>query len=174
MGFVDPVRHCGPCSEVTKIEDDFFSNHMKVLFEGAPFHVTTSKSSSAATTPTSPETENSMTESADSISTASSNSTKLFNCKLTSDQRYLVFNEHDSDKEADFGKLDLAKVLGMTMASQDGDADSMVLRTKLNPSEEMTYRLESPPEPSRKPSVLWLSSLQKGLFLVLEDKHDDK
>ena len=35
MAFVDPVRLCKPCSEVTKVEEEFFTQQIKVLFEGA-------------------------------------------------------------------------------------------------------------------------------------------
>ena len=37
MAFVDPVRLCQPCSEVTKKEEEFFSKQIKVLFEGMIF-----------------------------------------------------------------------------------------------------------------------------------------
>ena len=34
MAFVDPVRLCQPCSDVTKKEEEFFTKQIKVLFEG--------------------------------------------------------------------------------------------------------------------------------------------
>ena len=40
-------------------------------------------------------------------------------------------------------------------------AEAVTLQLKLSPTEEMTLKLESPPEPSRKPSVLFIGALIK-------------
>ena len=34
MSFVDPVRHCASCAEVSNTEVDFFTKHVKVLMSG--------------------------------------------------------------------------------------------------------------------------------------------
>lgn len=34
MGFVDPVRHCLGCEDITKTERDFFEKDLKLLFDG--------------------------------------------------------------------------------------------------------------------------------------------
>ena len=34
MGFVDPVRLCKPCSDITKKEEEFFNNDLKLLLTG--------------------------------------------------------------------------------------------------------------------------------------------
>ena len=54
MAFVDPVRHCQTCVSLSKTEEEFFTEHIKVLVSGAPFHVTTSSTTSTPTTPESP------------------------------------------------------------------------------------------------------------------------
>jgi len=165
MAFVDPVRLCKPCSEITKVEAEFFTKHIKVLFEGAPFHVKSVKS--PATTPESPASITNFSElMGDEIP-------KLYFCKLTSDQKFLIFYDHDDNEDAKNGSamdpLEVAKIIEI-QPNTDDRSFSINLRVKINTSEEMTLQLDSPPEPSRKPSVLWLSALRKGLSMVLESK----
>ena len=40
-------------------------------------------------------------------------------------------------------------------------AEGITLQVKLSPTEEMFLKLEAPPEPSRKPSVLFIGALVK-------------
>ena len=40
-------------------------------------------------------------------------------------------------------------------------AEGVTLQLKVSPTEEMCLKLESPPEPSRKPSVLFIGALVK-------------
>ena len=48
-------------------------------------------------------------------------------------------------------------------------AEGVTLQLKVSPTEQMSLKLESPPEPSRKPSVLFIGALVKvkinSLFL---------
>ena len=150
MAFVDPVRLCKPCSEITKVEADFFNNDIKTLSEGAPFHVTTAKS--PATTPESPDLSDDMP--------------KLYICKLTSDQRCLIFHEHDDDKEElNLGPIEVGKIMDMQpILDEKNQGVSMCIRVKSGLEEELSLRLDSPPEPSRKPSIQWLSAFRKVLF----------
>jgi len=159
MAFVDPVRLCQPCSEVTKVEEDFFTQQIKVLFEGAPFHITAIKS--PASTPESP-----------SSITMSDDTPKLYHSKLTSDQRFLIFNEHDETAEDEsLEPIEIAKIQDMQTIMDEKVAHAVSLRVKLNSgncNEELAIKLESPPEPSRKPSIQWISALIQGLGMVLD------
>jgi len=157
MSFVDPVRLCQPCAEVTKVEEEFFIQKLKVLFEGAPFHITTFKS--PATTPESPS----------SIS-MSDDMPKLYHTKLTPDQRFLVFHEHDDIEDIDsLEPVEIAKIQDLQTIMDDKAAYAVSLRVKLNSGdEELSVKLDSPPEPSRKPSIQWLSALIQGLGMVMD------
>jgi len=167
MAFVDPVRLCEPCSEVTKAEDDFFTNHIKVLFEGAPFHVTTSKSQ-----PSSPDSPISPLES------LGSDTPKLFYCKLTGDHRFLIFREHLEEEEStdeSLEPLEVAKILEIKpILDEKKQPSTIYLRVKVNSDEELEVGFQAPPEPSKKPSVQWISSLKTGLSMVLESKEEEK
>ena len=44
-------------------------------------------------------------------------------------------------------------------------AEAVTLQLKVSPTEEMILKLTSPPEPSRKPSVLFIGALIKVRFL---------
>jgi len=169
MAFVDPVRLCKPCSEITKIEEEFFTNQIKVLFEGAPFHVTTVRSpmsspDSALGDPPS--------FSSDSLGIETP---KLFNCKLTTDQRYLAFNRLDENEDESLEPLEVGKILTMEpVIDEKKQPGSINLKVRINSEEELAIVLASPPEPSRKPSVQWLSALHKGLEMVLESAKEEE
>lgn len=212
MGFVDPVRLCTPCATVTKQECEFFSTHLKLLFAGATFNVYTS-----VTTIESPLSDmiqddmKSGQENTGSPTLSSYLSDKdkrgraiLYNCKLSSDQRYLLFDCHESvssspavtpsidaektvvseeqkgKQEDTEGKnigingirpVDLSKIMDVeTHNAEKQGAEGVTLQLKVSPTEEMSLKLESPPEPSRKPSVLFIGALVKGLRMVFESR----
>lgn len=214
MGFVDPVRLCTPCATVTKQEEEFFNTHLKLLFSGATFNVCTSMKTIES--PLSEVVQNDLQarkedQASPSISSLSIDKDKLsvgkailYNCKLSSDQRYLLLDWHesvtsspsitptiDTDKMANFeaqkdkqdeqdGKnfginvirpVDLSKITDAeTHNAEKQGAEAVTLQVKVSPTEEMSLKLESPPEPSRKPSVLFIGALIKGLRMVFESR----
>ena len=77
-----------------------------------------------------------------------------------------MFQEHDDDTtQADedlVEPLEVAKILEMKPILDDKyQSGSLCLRVKLNGTEELSLRLDSPPEPSRKPSVKWITALRR-------------
>lgn len=171
MAFVDPVRLCKPCSEISKIEEEFFTNQIKVLFEGAPFHVTTARSPMSS--PDSLGDPPSFSSESLGFETP-----KLFNCKLTTDKRYLAFNrldENEHSEDESLEPLEVGKILTMEpVIDEKKQPGSINLRVRINSEEEFAIVLASPPEPSRKPSVQWLSALHKGLEMVLESTKEEE
>ena len=120
------------------------------VFLGAPFHVTTIKSPTS--TPESPPT---------SITTLSDEIPKLYYSKLTPDQRFLIFHEHDDATEMEgetLEPLEISKIHDLQTIMDEKVTYAVFLRVKSN-SEELSIKLDSPPEPSRKPSIQWLSAL---------------
>ena len=84
-----------------------FFREIKIFFVGAPFHVTTVRSpmsspDSALGDPPS--------FSSDSLGIETP---KLFNCKLTTDQRYLAFNRLDENEDESLEPLEVGKILTM-------------------------------------------------------------
>ncbi len=123
---------------------------------------------------------------------------KLSGCKLTPDQRFVVFCQHDDPSLTfeDMEPLEMAKVLDFKPIQDDKGQigkslslsfppfstdfcvvqGSVFLRVKLNGEGESSLKLDSPPEPSRKPSLEWLSALIKvkkkicSIFQVIKSK----
>lgn len=214
MGFVDPVRVCTPCATVTKQEEDFFNTHLKLLFAGVTFNVSTS--TKTIESPLSDVIQNDLQpmrqdRASPSLSSFSADKDKLgpgcgilYNCKLSSDQRYLLFDCHESvtsspaitptvdaakvpsigeqiAKEEELeGKsnglnvirpVELSKVMDVeTHNAEKQGAEAVTLQLKVSPTEQMSIRLDSPPEPSRKPSVMFIGALVKGLRMVFESR----
>ena len=44
-------------------------------------------------------------------------------------------------------------------------AEAVTLQLKVSPTEEMSLKLDSPPEPSRKPSVMFIGALVKVIIV---------
>ena len=127
------------------------------FLSGAPFHVKTAKS--PASSPDS-----------DMNQILTGEIPKLYLCKLTPDHRFLMFHEHDEDESielvSEIDPLEVAKILDMQPIFDDKNQSvSICLRAKLGSNEEMSLRLDSPPEPSRKPSVQWLSALRRVCYM---------
>lgn len=168
MGFVDPVRHCHGCAAVTREEEDFFVNHIKVLFSGAPFHVATGAA---------PDDSPSTSANGESVST-------LYYCKLSSDQRSLIFDPFESDtgstkdgsndsrseiKPIEINKIQFIEIICTPEEDKKGLGSIIALHVKvLGETELMWMRLTSPPEPSKKPSVQFIAALQKGLNMAIQ------
>ncbi|TRY78756.1 hypothetical protein TCAL_09464 [Tigriopus californicus] len=139
MGFVDPVRNCQTCSPLTRKEEIFFTNQLKVLFQGAPFHV-----------------RSSMAISLDSC---------LYNCRISNDERYLLFNNHGDEGEQ-IHPIDLCRISSIEILSEG----NMMLTAKEMTSSEFTLEIQAPAEPSRKPSLAWLKSFEQGMGFVFNSR----
>lgn len=200
MGFVDPVRLCKPCSDVTKKEEEFFNNDLKLLLTGVPMRV------SKTLEPAIPAfgTGGSALPSFGGI---------LYNVKLSIDQKFLIFHPHESNastpttppeqtaKEITEGAkntptgqgteegtvvseilvpIDLNKITEIeTHDSEKIGPGGVTLQIKAvgndgsDPLQHQFYflKLDAPPEPSRKPSMQWNGALVKGLRMVLESRY---
>lgn len=187
MGFVDPVRLCGSCADLTKAEEDFFDNDIKVLCGGAPFNVSTVSSAPSTPSEVSSPWNTDGSDSQEDISQLRLSEDKeekvkdlLLVCKLSASQKHLLFakhkdvedNEELSDEESIVPPVDLARVIAVETEALDAKqgASCLTLRVKMNHTQELTLKLDSPPEPSKKPSVLWLTALRKGLGFVFDSR----
>lgn len=144
MGFVDPVRHCGSCSRVTKIEKEFFDERLKVLFNGAPFKVT--------------------------ASFRISQEASLYNLKLAQDERNLHFEPLEDEQEA-LNPLDLCRIISVEK-SDGGDGGNLALTYKETATDETRLGLECPEEPSRKPSLAFIEALQEAMKFVFDSRNN--
>ncbi|XP_076306456.1 zinc finger FYVE domain-containing protein 21-like isoform X2 [Tachypleus tridentatus] len=86
MCFVDPVRLCAFCAEVTLKENEFYEKHLKTLQNGAKFHVKSSES----VLPSQPG---------------------LHLCKLSSDHKELYFGAKNSLERVELNKIVELKII---------------------------------------------------------------
>jgi len=193
MGFVDPVRLCKPCSDITKKEEEFFRNDLKLLWAGVPLKVSKATNDVPGGTGFPSVWDPGM----------------LYNVRLSLDQRFLLFDPHESSaptspatsdppssigaaaSETDDAKsarnlstaagngnslqlqpIDLNKIIEIeTHDSEKIGPGGLSLQVKVGPEEETFVRLEAPPEPSRKPSIQWNGGLVRGIRMVLESRY---
>eukprot|EP00095_Tigriopus_kingsejongensis_P000676 maker-scaffold340_size202118-snap-gene-1.24 protein:Tk00676 transcript:maker-scaffold340_size202118-snap-gene-1.24-mRNA-1 annotation:"zinc finger fyve domain-containing protein 21" len=139
MGFIDPVRICQKCVPDTQREDDFFCRELKALFKGAPFHVRSNM--------------------------AISSESFLYNCRVSNDERFLLFNNHGDEGEQ-IPPIDLCRILKADFQGQD----QVTITAKEMEGREFSLEIEAPAEPSRKPSQAWLQSFQEGMAMVFNSK----
>ncbi|XP_074659533.1 zinc finger FYVE domain-containing protein 21-like [Tubulanus polymorphus] len=147
MCFVDPVRLCSECSQLTRKENEFFDRHLKTLTSGAQFDV---------------------------ISTLLSNdhAEVAFVCRLSSDHRCIVF---DGGQREDHESLELRQINSCQMIP-GLDPQGNTVATGLNllyrdsRGENQSIQLLAPSTLNKKQSMLWISALQKGMKIVYDTK----
>ncbi len=116
MAFVDPVRHCQPCSEVTASEAVFFDNGLKSLFNGAPFKIAKSNAI---------------------------NGNSLYNLKLSPEERFLKFEAMENEAES-LNDIDLEKIL--TFDGQDKNSRfSLRIRESATEEIELNFECPAEP-----------------------------
>lgn len=176
MGFIDPVRHCCNCASITKAEEEFFVDHIKCLFNGAPFHVQLSTPVSSPSTD-----ENSLGPLGFESYPVNG---KLYYLKLSSDQRSILFDPydttHDSDSSKSFSEsvksispISISKISKIDLHQDEEDKKGLPIAITLHfkvtgEDDESQIKLESPAEPSRKPSLAFIAALRRGIQMVLE------
>ncbi len=103
MGFVDPVRQCAQCAGITRAEAEFFDADFKLLLQGAPFHVQRPEAGEPTKRP-------------------------LYNCSLTSDERFVAFAPFDQDGDGENGQqqaaiepVDLCRIVGIDTEGEGGE-----------------------------------------------------
>lgn len=151
MGFVDPVRVCQKCAPATKKEQKFFDNELKVLFKGAPFHIRAASAISAESF--------------------------LYNVKLSSDEKFVIFDNHVEEEGESIGPVDLNRIsnvkagLEATKAAEATDRFTLTVR-EAGTGQEFELDLTCPPEPSRKPSMAWIGAFREGVKMVFESRRE--
>ncbi|XP_064600590.1 zinc finger FYVE domain-containing protein 21-like isoform X2 [Liolophura sinensis] len=147
MCFVDPVRVCGNCAEVTKRENEFFDKHLKVLITGGQFVVADSEP-------------------------IDDNGPSLV-CKLSSSHRYIFFEEDMSKRENIY--LDKIESVQILTSGTDPQGNMMgtgiAIKYRLDTGEEEMIKLQVAQVPNRKQAMLWVSAMQKATKLLYEKQN---
>ncbi|ESP02319.1 hypothetical protein LOTGIDRAFT_205110 [Lottia gigantea] len=146
MSFIDPVRLCSSCSEITRKENEFFDKHLKTLLSGGEFMITEGSDDSE-------------------ISTS-------YLCKLASDQRYLVFEgEHSKMDSILLEEIDTINIIS-SEANQLGQkiVTGIALRFKDSFGDYQILKMEIKKDESAKCGKLWIAGMLKAFRLILESR----
>ncbi len=88
----------------------------------------------------------------------------LYSVRLSPDERNLLFEAHDCADGGggeDIAPVDLTRIVDVSSGEEASDTDVLSLRHRETATDETQLWLESPKEPSRKPSVLWIDAFKK-------------
>ncbi|KAG1667339.1 Zinc finger FYVE domain-containing protein 21 [Nymphon striatum] len=143
MCFVDPVRLCESCADVTKKENEFFEKHMKTLINGANFMISSSCNDSE-------------------------NESLPFFIKLTSDQRDLLFDGGENYKHEDIQLCDVLSVQVVKDSDDIGGAASINIKFKDMNCLDQVMKITAASVPNKKQSVTWINALHKVTFYVYD------
>ncbi|CAL1527548.1 unnamed protein product [Lymnaea stagnalis] len=147
MGFIDPVRHCRSCFNITKKENEFFEKHIKTLTFGGHFRRHPDDSS-------------------DVLPGGS------FTCTLSSDQRYIHL---ESDGET-IEKIFIDKIESVQLAAATVDqlgnrmATGIAIRYTKSVDNSVMLKMDVDDGIHRMPSMFWVAALQKAFMLVHESR----
>lgn len=148
MLFVDPVRHCIACSNLSKKEGEFFEKHMKVLTQGGSFLIS---QNSVSTDTADPE----------------------FLCKLSTDTRLLQFENADVRLD-DILLTDIESLQILTTETDtDGNsiASGLALRYKDSHGERQVLKMLVKPGAMLKQAQKWVASMQKAFKMIYDTRN---
>ncbi|GFO33498.1 Zinc finger fyve domain-containing protein 21 [Plakobranchus ocellatus] len=146
MCFIDPVRHCSSCFQVTKKENEFFDRHIKILLTGGQFRLYADENNT--------------------------NPGKIFNCLLSSDHRNLTF-EGDLDSQEN---IRIDKIEAVQVAAAETDQQGNLLGTGIaikymnSLGNVVTLKMEVENGSKRKQSMTWIASMLKAFKIVQDTK----
>ncbi|XP_013784569.1 zinc finger FYVE domain-containing protein 21-like [Limulus polyphemus] len=145
MCFVDPVRLCALCAEVTLKENEFYEKHLKTLQNGANFHVK-------------------------SVESILPSQPVLHLCKLSSDHRELYFGGAKNSLE----RVELNKIVELKIVRSESEYPGLTVVTGVELIHEISGQgicsVILSDNANSKQSRMWISALQKAFKMVLESR----
>jgi len=150
MCFVDPVRVCASCNELTLKENEFYEKHIKTLMNGASFTISSNDLSS--------EGDNQNT----------------FLCKLSADHRLIVFE--GESKENCQTPIEVASILGLKVIRssneyQDNSSVSgLLIQYEGCDAEPCELSLTMDLTLNRNQATAWIAALLKAAKMMFESK----
>ncbi|XP_034326852.2 zinc finger FYVE domain-containing protein 21 isoform X2 [Magallana gigas] len=144
MQFLDPVRHCQVCTEVSRKEEEFFDKHLKSLQNGGYFSVCDSD--------------------------IGPDDASMFFTKLSPNHRHLLF-EGDSDKHEPI-LIEKIETLQILPSGKDDEgntiAGGIAIKYKDTTGGINVIKMMVDSGGNRKPGQIWIASMQKA-FKMLYD-----
>lgn len=97
----------------------------------------------------------------------------LYHVKLSSDERFLIFDSHDGEGET-LNPIDLCRIQTIDSAREENGKDKedskLSLLVRETATDEVEYGFTCPQEPSRKPSLEWIDAFKQGMVMVFESR----
>ncbi|KAK2142297.1 hypothetical protein LSH36_974g01044 [Paralvinella palmiformis] len=152
MCFVDPVRQCAKCTQISAREGEFFEKHLKTLQNGSSFHINST-----------------------SLPEPDDNASMSFLCKMSKDQRFLLF-ECQSDMCPEHSPIEVSHIDSVQILSTDllptGNKAATGLSLSYKDCDATQHRLEMicPENSQKRQSMLWLAAMQKAMKMLTENK----
>lgn len=149
MCFLDPVRICSECTEVTRKENDFYDKHLKILTCGANFVLSSTGDDGTSENPT-------------------------FFCKLSSDHRFIVF---DGGNLSTHDPVNITGVQSTEIVKSDSDIQGNSYATELKivyineQKTNLTVYFTAAAVPNKKLSIAWIIALLKAIKLMNESQN---
>ncbi|OWF41179.1 zinc finger FYVE domain-containing protein 21-like [Mizuhopecten yessoensis] len=152
MCFVDPVRQCNVCVEISRKENDFFDKHLKTLCNGGDFV---------------------LKESGDEID----DSCSTFRCKLSTDNRTVTFDSnHDKHQPIQMEKLESVQIL-TNGVDAEGNMVATGIAMKYNShslDKNMVKLVINPSSTNKREGQMWIAAMQKAFKLIHEARMMDR
>ncbi|EDV19488.1 uncharacterized protein TRIADDRAFT_62050 [Trichoplax adhaerens] len=138
FAFVDPVRQCGPCSIITKKENEFFNKHLKAFLNGGTFTV--------------------------SVNDNEPELGAMYICKLTPDHKTITF-EGGNATPVDSFTISSIKDLEILLENSNDKAGvpiGIVVTYYGTENQVEKVKLLVAATPNKKQSIAWIIALQKS------------
>ncbi|XP_064621354.1 zinc finger FYVE domain-containing protein 21-like [Lineus longissimus] len=152
MCFIDPVRQCIECAQMTNKENEFFDRHLKILTNGTQFKVMST-----------------LHEDRDP------NEEVLFVCKLASDHRVVMFDSGSSSESHE--AIELQSISSCQILTSGIDPQGNTVATGIcilyrdSRGEDQKVTMVAPDLMQiRKQSMMWLAAMQRAMKLMYETK----
>ncbi|KAL5008114.1 hypothetical protein ScPMuIL_013695 [Solemya velum] len=145
MCFIDPVRQCDSCCEVSRKECEFFDKHIKVLLAGGNFVLVD----------------------ADVIN----NNQMSVTCKLSTDHRLLTFEGGPDMEPFQLSSIESVQIL-TTGTDADGNPlpSGIALKYRNKDEDLKIIKMSIINGPNRRQAMLWVAAMQKAYKMIYETR----
>ncbi|KAH9492699.1 Zinc finger FYVE domain-containing protein 21 [Bulinus truncatus] len=147
MSFIDPVRHCKTCFNITKKENEFFDKHLKTLLTGGQFCLHVDQNLDVL-------------------------HTNVFTCCLSPDHRNLQFdgNLENIDKIL-INKIESVQIAGATVDLQGNRLATGIAIRHLNAEgNSVILKMDVDEGALRNQSMSWVAAMHKAFTLINDSR----
>lgn len=149
MQFVDPVRHCLDCAQISRREEHFFDQSLKILFGGVLLKVRLEDSPAG-------------------------DESAVYYVKLSTDQKCLLFDCHKGEGDVIEPVL-LARLTDLSVelsSTDDHGTSQMDIRVKRPQQGQFGMNLRTPDNTNQNASMQWIRAFKEAMGMVFESRNN--